>query len=77
VCVLDKSIELAREKVELTSDTEAQARQELELAQNGMLEAHQANSKLGQKLDAVKAVNEKLMENVKRRSLELRESIKS
>ena len=59
MCVLDKSIELAREKVELTSDTEAQARQELELAQNGMLEAHQANSKLREELNAVKATNEK------------------
>ena len=42
-----------------------------------MLEAHQANSKLGEELDAVKAANEKLRENAKRLSTKLKESKRS
>ena len=71
--VLEKSIELAHKVVRLAKEAEAQACQELELAQNGMLEAHQANSKLGKDLDAVKGINEKLRENAKKLSMELKE----
>ena len=39
-----------------------------------MLEAHQANSKLGKELDTAKAANEKLREDAKKLSLELQES---
>ena len=55
----------------LAEEAKAQACQELELAQSGMLKAHQANSKLGEELDTVKAANEKLRKNVKKLSSEM------
>ena len=39
-----------------------------------MLEDHQANSKLGEELDVVKAANEKLRENTKKLSMKLKKS---
>ena len=42
-----------------------------------MLEPHQANSKLGEELDAMKATNEKLRENAKKLSTKLKESKRS
>ena len=58
--VLNKFVELAQEEARLADEAEAQARQDLDLAQNGMLEAHQANSRLGEEVDVVKGVNNAL-----------------
>jgi len=37
----------------------------MEMAQKGMLEASQANSRLGEELDATKALNTELQETVR------------
>ena len=60
VHILNKSVELVQEEAKLANEAEAQAREDLELAQKSMLEAYQANSRLRDELDTVKGTNDLL-----------------
>lgn len=76
VHILTKSVELTQEDARLANEAEAQAREDRELVQKNMLEANQANSRLGEELDAMKGVNNQLQEDIKRLTLELKEAKK-
>ena len=71
---LKKFAELVQEKDKLANEAEAQACQDMEMAQKGMLEASQANSRLGKELNATKTLNTELQEIVRRLISEVREA---